>query len=222
MTDCSIKIAVTGGVGSGKSTVCSIFEKLGMIVYSADQFAREVAKKETSTYHKIVEHFGKQVLKKNGCINRQLLRKIITQNSHDRIVLEKIVHPEIISLMKKNLAEAQNRCQNVAMEVPLLFELGLENLFDLSVMVYSEKKLKIQRLQTRDNVTEEKASALIGLQMADEKKIKRSDFVVYNSGSQEQLAKDVKRLYKKILEREKWYHGAKRKVHLPDGEKIPE
>jgi dephospho-CoA kinase len=193
-----------------------------MIVYSADQFAREVAKKGTSTYHKIIEHFGKQVLKKDGCINRQLLRNIITQNSHDRIALEKIVHPEIISLMKKSLAEAQNRCRHVAMEVPLLFELGLENLFDLTVMVYSEKKLKIQRLQTRDNVTEEKAIALIGLQMPDEKKIKRSDFVIYNSGSQKQLAKDVKRLYKKILEREKWHHGAKLKVHLPDGEKIPE
>lgn len=203
MSEDSIKIAVTGGVASGKSTVCNIFQDLGMTTYSADQFSRDVVKKDSRAYHKIIEYFGKTVVKQDGSINRKLLRDIITKNYQDKVALENIVHPEIISLMKKKLAEARKTSQNIAMEVPLLFELGLENLFDVTIMVYAEGDLKMERLQTRDNVTEKKASTLMGLQMADEKKIKRSDFVIYNNGSKEQLAKEVKKLYKKILEPEK-------------------
>lgn len=203
MSEDSIKIAVTGGVASGKSTVCNIFQDLGVNTYSADQFSRDVVKKDSRAYHKIIEYFGKTVVKKDGSINRRLLRDIITKNYQDKVALENIVHPEIISLMKKKLAEAQKTSQNIVMEVPLLFELDLENLFDVTIMVYAESDLKMERLQTRDNVTEKKASTLMGLQMADEKKIKRSDIVIYNNGSKEQLAKEVKKLYKKILEPEK-------------------
>jgi dephospho-CoA kinase len=203
MSENSIKIAVTGGVASGKSTVCNIFEDLGVVTYSADQFSRDVVKKDSRAYHKIIEHFGKTVVKEDGSINRRLLRDIITKNQQEKVALENIVHPEIISLMKKKLAETQKRSQNIVMEVPLLFELGLENLFDVTIMVYAESDLKMKRLQDRDNVTEEKASTFIGLQMADEKKVKRSDFVIFNNGSKEQLAKEVKKLYRKILEPEK-------------------
>lgn len=203
MSENSIKIAVTGGVASGKSTVCNIFEDLGVVTYSADQFSRDVVKKDSRAYHKIIEHFGKTVVKEDGSINRRLLRDIITKNQQEKVALENIVHPEIISLMKKKLAETQKKSQNIVLEVPLLFELGLENLFDVTIMVYAESDLKMKRLQDRDNVTEEKASTFIGLQMADEKKVKRSDFVIFNNGSKEQLAKEVKKLYRKILEPEK-------------------
>ncbi len=200
MSENSLKIAVTGGVASGKSTVCNIFEDLGVATYSADQFSRDVVKKDSRAYHKIIEHFGKTVVKEDGSINRRLLRDIITKNHQEKVALENIVHPEIISLMKKKLAETQKKSQIIVMEVPLLFELGLENLFDVTIMVYAESDLKMKRLQARDNVTEEKASTLIGLQMADKKKVNCSDFVIFNNGSQEQLAKEVKKLYRKILE----------------------
>ena len=208
MVKSSIKIAVTGGVASGKSTVCFFFKNLGMVVFSADQFAREVVEKGTDVYNKIIEHFGKQILKNDGNINRQLLRDLITQNNENRIFLEKIVHPEIIMLMKAKLDDAQKNGQIIVMEVPLLFELGLEKLFDVTVMVYSKKEAKIRRIQTRDNVTAEKAGAFIGLQMSDEKKIEASDFMIYNNNSKEHLEKDVKKLYEKILRKKKWNRGA--------------
>jgi dephospho-CoA kinase len=103
--------------------------------------------------------------------------------------------------MKEKLLDEQKAGRDIAMEVPLLFELGLENLFDLTVMVYSTKEHKIKRLENRDFVTRQNASDLIELQMADQEKIKRSDFVIQNNDSKEQLEKNVKKLYEKILNR---------------------
>jgi dephospho-CoA kinase len=195
----TIKIAVTGGAGSGKSTVCNILKKLGVTVFSADEFARDVVQKDTVAYHKIVESFGTKVIEKDGGLNRRLLREIITTDHHAKNTLESILHPEIILLMKAKLGDAQLSGGNIAIEVPLLFELGLENLFDFTVMVYSTKEHKIKRLEKRDNVAGTNASDLIELQMDDQEKIKRSDFVIQNNASKEQLEKDVKKLYKKIL-----------------------
>jgi dephospho-CoA kinase len=198
----TIKIAVTGGAGSGKSTVCKIFKKLDVIVFNADKFAKDIVQKDRPAYHKIIEYFGKKLLEKDGRLNRRLLREIITTDHHAKNILERIVHPEIISLMKEKLLDAQKSGRNIAIEVPLLFELGLENLFDLTVMVYSSEEHKIKRLENRDSVTRQNALNLIELQMADKEKIKRSDFVIQNDDSKEQLEKDVKKLYEKILNRE--------------------
>jgi dephospho-CoA kinase len=197
----TIKIAVTGGAGSGKSTVCSIFKKFGVIVFNADNFARDIVQKNSPAYHKIIEYFGKQVVENDGRLNRPLLREIITKDHHAKNILERIVHPEIILVMKEKLLDAQKAGRDIAMEVPLLFELGLENLFDLTVMVYSTKEHKIKRLENRDCVTRQNASDFIELQMADQEKIKRSDFVIQNNDSKEQLEKNVKKLYEKILNR---------------------
>jgi dephospho-CoA kinase len=198
----TIKIAVTGGAGSGKSTVCKVFKKLDVIVFDADKFARDIVQKDSPAYHKIIDYFGKQLIEKDGSLNRRLLREIITTDHHAKNILEKIVHPEIISLMKEKLLGAQKSGRNIAIEVPLLFELGLENLFDLSVMVYSSKEHKIKRLEKRDSVTRQNALDLIELQMDDKEKIKRSNFVIQNDDSKEQLEKDVKKLYEKILNQE--------------------
>jgi dephospho-CoA kinase len=199
MVNHAIKIAVTGGAGSGKSTVCKILEKLGLMVFSADQIARDVVQIDTAAYHKIVEYFGEKVIEKDGLLNRSLLRKIITTNHHAKKILEKIVHPEIIILMKQILYKANKSSQNIAIEVPLLFELGLENLFDLTIMVHSSRENKIKRLENRDNVTKQNALDLIKLQMTDQEKIKRSHFLIQNDDSKEQLEKNVKKLYEKIL-----------------------
>jgi dephospho-CoA kinase len=203
MVKYTIKIAVTGGPGSGKSTVCNIFRKLGLLVFDTDRFARDVVKKNTVAYRQIIEYFGKQVVEKDGNLNRRLLRQIITTNVQAKNILEKIVHPEIILLMKEKMVAAQQNGTSIVIEVPLLFELKLENLFDLSIMLYSTNEHKIVRLENRDNITRQNASDLISLQMPDEEKMLRSDFLIENNGSKEQLEKDVKKLYEKIFDR-KW------------------
>ena len=195
----TIKIAVTGGAGSGKSTVCNILKNLGVIVFNADDFARDVVQKNSYAYRKIIEFFGKQILEKDGALNRRLLREIITEDHQAKKNLEDILHPEIIFLIKEKLSDTKSFDGNIAIEVPLLFELGLEKLFDFTIMVHSSEEIKIKRLQERDNVNRQNALDLIELQMPDKEKITRSNFIVQNNDSIEHLENHVKKVYKKIL-----------------------
>lgn len=195
----TIKIAVTGGAGSGKSTVCNILKNLGVIVFNADDFARDVVQKNSYAYRKIIEFFGKQILEKDGALNRRLLREMITEDHQAKKNLEDILHPEIIFLIKEKLSDTKSFDGNIAIEVPLLFELGLEKLFDFTIMVHSSEEIKIKRLQERDNVNRQNALDLIELQMPDKEKITRSNFIVQNNDSIEHLENHVKKVYKKIL-----------------------
>jgi dephospho-CoA kinase len=193
------KIAVTGGAGSGKSTVCEIFKRFGLIIYNADRFARDVVEINTPAYRKIVDYFGKGVLNRNRSLDRKALRKIITRDDSSKKALERIVHPEVLRMMREKLDEAAGLGISVVMEVPLLFELGLEKYFDFSVMVFSDRESKIGRLEKRDGVDEEFAAALIDLQMPDLQKLERADFVIDNSGLLENLEGKVQKVYSLIF-----------------------
>ncbi len=195
MADRPVRVAVTGGAGSGKSTVCRIFEELGLLVFDADKLAREAVEIGTPAYRKIVEHFGKKILNPDGSPNRRLLREIITGDPEAKKSLESFVHPEITLKMRRKLDEAREAGRDVVVEVPLLFELALEEIFDCSVTVYAEREIKINRLEARDKVDQEQAAALIDLQMPDSEKSKRADFVIRNTGRMEKLEQDVKKLH---------------------------
>ena len=197
----TIKVAITGGAGSGKTSVCNILKKMGAQVVFSDVIAREVVSPGTPAYKNIIIFFGKGVLEKNGFLNRQLLRSIIANDDYARKSLEKIVHPEIIKLinLKMNKAEKDVDIKRfVFVEIPLLFELCLENLFDLVITVSADYELRIERLMCRDKVSRYDAESLFSLQMPEDEKIKRAELVIKNNGSIEQLIKSVEVLYSKL------------------------
>jgi len=196
----TIKVAVTGNAGSGKTSVCNILKKKGAIVVFSDVIAREVVSPGTTAYKNIINFFGKEVLKENGFLNRKLLRSIIANDDSARNALEKIAHPEIINLiqLKMNMAEKHlNRF--VFVEIPLLFELSLEGLFDLVITVSADYELRIERLMCRDKASRFDAESLFSLQMPEEEKIKRAELVIKNNGSIEQLIKSVEGLYSDLI-----------------------
>jgi len=196
----TIKVAVTGNAGSGKTSVCNILKKMGAQVVFSDVIAREVVSPGTTAHKDIINFFGKEVLKENGFLNRKLLRSIITNDNSARNALEKIVHPEIINLiqLKMNMAEKHvNRF--VFVETPLLFELNLEGLFDLVITVSADYELRIERLMCRDKASRYDAESLFSLQMPEEEKIKRAELVIKNNGSIEQLEKSVEVLYSDLI-----------------------
>lgn len=196
----TIKVAVTGNAGSGKTSVCEIFKKLGEIVIFSDAIAREVVAPGSYAYKNIINLFGQRVLKENGSLNRRLLRKIIINDDSARKTLEKIVHPEIIRLIKLNINKAEKDVKRfVVVEIPLLFELDLKELFDLVIMVSADHELRLNRLICRDKVSREDAKLLFSIQMPEEEKAKRAEFVIKNDDSIEQLEKSVELLYKKLI-----------------------
>jgi len=154
----------------------------------------------STAHEKILKHFGASVVLSDGTLNRQMLRRIIVNNFTSRLTMERFIHPEISKLMQQKMADAkQHGDRVVAVEVPLLFELGMEEQFDLVVVVSADRKLRVKRLMERDNVSRDQAEELLNVQMPDQEKIERAGFVLPNDGSKEQLIKSVDRLYEKFL-----------------------
>ena len=194
------KVAVTGGAGSGKSSVCNRLKELGIKIISSDALAREAVAPGSTAHEKILNYFGEAVLLSDGKLNRQMLRRIIVNDGAARLSLERFIHPEISKLMQRKMAQAEQHGDRVvAVEVPLLFELGMEEQFDLVVVVSADPKLRVKRLMDRDNVSREDAEELLNVQMPDQEKVKRGGFVLSNNGSTEQLISSVDRLYEKFL-----------------------
>jgi dephospho-CoA kinase len=194
-----LKVAVTGGAGSGKTSVCNRLRELGVKVISADEMAREAVAPGSEALKKIVGYFGGKVLLSDGTLNRKILRRIITDDDDARITLERFLHHEITELIRKNVVCAEKEgCRMVVIEVPLLFELDMKERFDWVVVVSADKELRVKRLMERDQTSRDAAENLINVQMSDEDKIGRADYVVRNEDSMENLVDSVDVLFKTL------------------------
>jgi dephospho-CoA kinase len=198
------KVAVTGGAGSGKSSVCNRLKELGITIISSDVLAREAVAPGSTAHKKILNYFGEKVVLSDGKLNRQILRRIIVNDGAARRSLERFIHPEITKLMKRKIAQAEQHGDRViAVEVPLLFELGMEKQFDIIVVVSADPKVRVKRLMNRDNISREDAEELLSVQMPDQEKVKRGGVVLSNTGSAKQLISSVDRFYEKFLKNTK-------------------
>jgi dephospho-CoA kinase len=191
-----LKVAVTGGAGSGKTSVCNRLKALGVKVISADEMAREAVAPGSTAFKKIVQYFGKTVLLSDGTLNRKILRRMITDDDDARLAMERFIHHEIANLILKNVVCAEKEgCRIVVIEVPLLFELDMKEKFDWVVVVSADKELRVKRLMERDQTSRDEAMDLINVQMTDKEKIDRADYVVRNEGSMEKLLESVDILF---------------------------
>jgi len=194
-----LKVAVTGGAGSGKTSVCNRLKELGVKVISADEMAREAVAPGSEALTKIVRYFGDTVLLSDGTLNRKTLRRMIIDDGEARFALERFLHHEIIELIHKNVVSAEKEgCRMVVIEVPLLFELDMKERFDWVVVVSADKELRVKRLMERDQTSRDAAEDLINVQMPDEDKIGRADYVVRNEDSIEKLVDSVDVLFKNL------------------------
>ncbi len=194
-----LKVAVTGGAGSGKTSVCKRLKELGVKVISADEMAREAVAPGSKALAKIIRFFGEKVVLSDGTLNRKILRRMITHDDDARLALERFLHHEITELIKKNVVCAeQEGCRMVVIEVPLLFELDMKDRFDWVVVVSADKELRVKRLMERDQTSHDAAEDLINVQMSDEERIGRADYVVWNEGSMEKLIESVDVLFKNL------------------------
>ena len=197
-----VKLGITGGVGSGKSMVCDYLKDKGMTVVSTDELARKAVMPGSLAYDKIVSYFGKEILSPDGTLNRKALRGIITRDKVKKEALERFVHPEVFVEMEKEFeASKKRRDPVIAVEVPLLFEAGMETFFDFVVTVTVKSDVKTKRLMSRDQITREEAEALMGIQMPEEQKLEKSNFVIDNNGSPEETRIRVDQFYEDLMYR---------------------
>ena len=194
-------IGLTGGVGSGKSTVAGILRALGAEVIDADEASHGAYEPGTPGFDAVVREFGADVVRE-GRIDRQRLGALVFADDDARRRLNAIVHPLVREWMAARTAEAIERGTEVVIQdVPLLYENGLEDLFSSIVLVYVSEDLQVERLVEGRGFTQERARAVIGVQMAIDEKRRRAHHVIDNSGTPEQTRDQVEDVWAQITGR---------------------
>jgi dephospho-CoA kinase len=198
-----VKVAITGGPGSGKSAVRGCFEVLGAYAIDLDHLAREVVRPETTAFGAVVAYFGKEVVASDGTLDRRRLRKIIVGDLQSRRVLEKITHPEILRLLEARLAQigARDKDALVVVEVPLLVEAGIQDAFDAVVLVQATPEVQKDRIMVRDGCSAVEAEGLLRLHPETAKKGLYAHYVVDNTGAIEKTRTAVSGIFKEIVSR---------------------
>jgi len=198
-------VALTGGVASGKSTVLKMFMRLGAFGIDCDVLSREALRPCTSAWWSVVKAFGKDILRKDLEIDRPKLREIVFSDEEKRRTLERIVHPEVRRMLKerlnaiKTLTEAtEKRGVLVVVDVPLLFEVGMQSEFERVIVVYASEAVRLRRLLQR-GFSREIAMKIMRAQMPLEEKAKHADFVIYNEDSKEETEKEVRKIFETLM-----------------------
>ena len=191
----SLAIGVTGGIGSGKSTVARAFAAHGIDWIDADDVAREIVAPGEPALAEIVEHFGREVLTEDGYLDRRALRRIVFADEAQRQWLESVTHPRIRQRLETHLARmAASEAPYHLLVSPLLFESGQHQLVDRCLVIDIPEALQISRTVSRDGVDEAQARAIVAAQMPRQERLARADDVIDNSGDADALARQVLRL----------------------------
>ena len=194
-----VKVAITGSAGSGKSHVCKGFETLGAAVMDCDRIARDVVAPGTPGFKQVVALFGREVVQKDGTLDRAALRRLIINHRNLKDRMEGILHPLILDEMISRMETArQNGFKVVAAEVPLLFETGMDRFFDVTVVVLADTADLSRRISERDGVSFEDARKMLDLQMPQAEKRKKADHVIENRAGLAELFDLVANIYEKI------------------------
>ncbi|SRR5699024_9801858 len=191
-------IGLTGGIASGKSTASDYIRSLGYEVLDADVYARKVTEKDSAGYYKIIEAFGTGILDENKEINRRELGEIIFNDPEERKKLNGISHPEIRRMMNAD-QEKLLKHNHVFLDIPLLFENGLDKNCDITITVYVTKENQMERLMERNGLTEKEAASRVNSQMSLDEKKKLSSQVFDNNGDKKELYNQIDE-FVKILE----------------------
>ena len=190
-----LKIGLTGGIGSGKSTVAHFFQILRIPVYNADDAAKKLMVEDKELKTAIINAFGKRSYI-NGNLDREYIASLVFNNKEKLDLLNSLVHPVTIR-DAKDWFQKQNAAYAIK-EAALIFESGGNNDLDYVIGVQSPLKLRIQRTMDRDHISEDEIKARIDKQMKEEEKIERCDFILVNN-EQEMLIPQVLNLHEKLL-----------------------
>lgn len=188
-----LKIGLTGGIGSGKSTVCRLFAELGAPIIDADIIARQLVEPNSPALKKLVVQFGKQTLTPDSSLNRAYLRDLVFSDKNKKAQLDQIMHPLIYDEIEQQLKALNSPYCIIA--IPLLLETQQMQRVDRIAVVDCNADTQLLRVVSRDQLKPEQVLSIIASQMPRQQRLSLADDVIDNSGSSAQLAEQVKRLH---------------------------
>lgn len=204
-----LNVGLTGGIASGKSTVARMLEEKGAVLIDLDELAHAVQEPETPVWREIVRHFGREILKADGTIDRGKLGAAVFADRAKLELLNRLVHPAVLAEWQKRIEEIRKTRPDavVVSDIPLLIEAGLAPLADVILLVYLSPEEQIRRLMARNGYSLEEAEQRLAAQMPLGDKIAHADIVIRNDGPPEQTRREVCAVWKKLQEREKRRRG---------------
>ena len=200
MSKSNLKVALTGGIASGKSQVSALLEGHGCFIIDLDVIAREVVEPGTDGLKELIENFGNSILSNDGTLNRKYLRDQLFKKGRNRALIEQVLHPKILQKMKATMDACTQGI--VIVVVPLLVEKNLWKPFDRAIVVDCEVDNQINRLMTRENIDQSKAEAMLLAQASREQRLQLNNHlptdIIGNNAKIVDLDEKVANLYQKL------------------------
>jgi dephospho-CoA kinase len=193
-----LTVALTGGIGSGKSTVADIFNELGVPVIDTDAISRELVRPGSECLAKICQRFGNDIINKKGQLKRKALRKRIFQSPKDKVWLEKLLHPRIYEVSQRRIKE--QTYPYVIVVIPLLIESGKKKSYNRVLVIDAPESLQIKRASERDGLSSEQIKLMIATQCPHSQRIAAADDIITNNGDLKSLKEQVQTLHQEYLQ----------------------
>lgn len=194
-----LKIGITGGTGSGKTSVCKHLRDKGFQVIDSDEIARTILEKDSDAYNVVVSHFGESILKSNGEINRQDLGSIVFDSPEDLNFLQSVVTKKTVESVINIFDTIVPEKKIIFLDAPILFEVGLDKYVDMVWMVLAPRDQRMNRLAKRDGISDYEIEKRMAAQMPEEKKQKLSDIIILNDGTLDELHLRVDKLLEDFI-----------------------
>lgn len=193
-----LKVGITGGIGSGKTTICRIFETLGIPVFYADTVAKEIMVNDAILIKGVKDAFGDESYLPGGILNNKHIAGIVFNNADELAKLNALVHPAVFRAFDNWVIKLPKNVPYILKEAALLFESGSYKMCDKNILVTAPLVLKLARVTKRDGVTEDQVKARMDKQFTDEKKIKMADYLI-NNNETDSLITQVMNLHQLFL-----------------------
>jgi len=197
-----LKIGLTGGIGSGKSTASAYLEKLGSYIFDADSEAKKILASNEKVQCDIIEEFGSDVLNGDGKIDKKKLARTAFQDEDHQLILNSIIHPFVFNELDNQFTKISTKGKHSSFVVDgaVILESGLDQHLDFILLIASLLKFRIERAIKRGNILREDILRRIELQWTDVEKSEMADYTIHNNGSQEELEEKIRIFHKSHIE----------------------
>ena len=192
-----LKIGLTGGIGSGKSSVSKLFKDWGAYIFDADSVAKEILLKNETAQNEIIAEFGSDILNKDEKIEKSKLSRIAFQDENHQLRLNAIIHPYVFSEIDLTFDKiiSKNEHEIFCVDAALIYESGADTHMDYVVVITSHLRLRIERAMERGDLTRDEFLKRLDLQWPDEDKVHMADFVIHNNGTIDELISESKKVF---------------------------
>lgn len=195
-----LKVGLTGGIGSGKSTASRYFESLGAFVLDADEEAKNLITSNETVQHELISEFGTDIIDGTGRVDKNKLSRVAFQDEDHQQRLNSVVHPYIFNLIDKEFNRVFNDKKHgvFIVDAALIYETGFDAHLDYVIVVTAHLKNRMERALGRETLSREEILKRVDFQWPEEEKVNMADFVVHNDGAEAELQKNIESIIKKL------------------------